>query len=147
MKTCLGTAARSPTSFRRYSRISSSVIFAPCFSSTIGHRDFTGMGVRTPHSGGHLDIRESIQRFFDYRRIDIMTPADNEFFPPSGEPEIAVLILSSQVPGIKPFRKGPDAFVVGLIQITLEDIRAFDTDLSDLIGFRFSRELALFIDR
>src|SRR4249919_791106 len=43
-----------------------------------------------------------IQRLFDYRRVDVVTTADDQFLGTTREPEIALRIATRQIAGMQP---------------------------------------------
>ncbi len=77
-----------------------------------------------------------LQRLLDLLGINIVTAADDQLFLASGQPEVTLRILTTQIARIQPALTidiDPQALVMTFLQIATEDVRSTDRDEADLI--------------
>ena len=99
------------------------------------------MGVGLADRTGKCHRRMTQQRFFDLGRVDIVTAADDHILGPPGDPQIAVIIQTSQIAGAQVFAVIIQVFVLGRLGIGALRAHAWirDADLTDLSSGHLDR--------
>src|SRR5579863_324425 len=105
------------------------------FQLHVAHRQLAGIGVRLTHHGGKAYGWMLEHDLLDRGGIDVVAATNDEILGAAGDPEVAILVETTQIPGVDPIPVHERTLVVDSVEIAAEDTGSSHDHDPDLVRF------------